>query len=198
MAEYHEIRALYDADTITVYQAYSNMIGKPAAKNNRFVEPFSYNRMTWIKPSFLWMMERSGWGQKAGQECVLAVRIRRDYFEKALAEAVLSSPQRGLYENADKWSEKIKESRIRVQWDPERDIRGNKLEYRSIQIGISRHLIREYNEEWIVGIEDISQLVAKILELKKDGRYDKAKRFLPTEKVYPVSAEICRTLGMKL
>jgi hypothetical protein len=31
--------------------------------------------MTWIKPSFLWMMYRCGWGAKEGQESVLVVEI---------------------------------------------------------------------------------------------------------------------------
>ena len=40
--------------------------------------------MTWIKPSFLWMMYRCGWGLKEGQETVLAVEITREGFEWAL------------------------------------------------------------------------------------------------------------------
>ncbi|MGF6882260.1 hypothetical protein ABIA39_002859 [Nocardia sp. GAS34] len=43
----------------------------------RFVSPFSLNRMTWIKPSFRWLMQRSGWARKPGQEHILAVRITR-------------------------------------------------------------------------------------------------------------------------
>jgi hypothetical protein len=50
------IRALYDDNTITVYQAYNNDIAAPAVKHKTFVSPFKVERMTWIKPSFLWMM----------------------------------------------------------------------------------------------------------------------------------------------
>lgn len=89
----YEIRADYDRDTIVVYQAYRNEIGKPATKNKKFTPPFSFNRMTWIKPSFLWMMERCGYGQKAGQECILAIKIKRSAWEYALSQAVLSHPQ---------------------------------------------------------------------------------------------------------
>jgi hypothetical protein len=46
-----EIRADYDDATITVYQAYSAAIALPAVRHNRFVPPFSRDRMTWIKPS---------------------------------------------------------------------------------------------------------------------------------------------------
>ncbi len=48
-----EIRADYDATSIVVYQAYREQIARPSLANQRFVPPFSLNRMTWIKPSFL-------------------------------------------------------------------------------------------------------------------------------------------------
>jgi hypothetical protein len=73
----HEIRADYNATNIVVYQVYREQIASPALASERFVPPFSLNRMTWIKPSFLWMMGRSNWGRKAGQEYILAVRITR-------------------------------------------------------------------------------------------------------------------------
>jgi hypothetical protein len=47
---------LYDDRSIIVYQAYGTAIATAALQNNRFVAPFSFNRMTWIKPSFLWLM----------------------------------------------------------------------------------------------------------------------------------------------
>jgi len=65
MNEY-QIRAMYDENSITVYQAYSRAIALPALQNNRFVAPFSFKRMTWIKPSFLWLMQKSHWGLKPG------------------------------------------------------------------------------------------------------------------------------------
>jgi hypothetical protein len=39
-----------------VYPAFA----EAAVAAQRFVNPFSLSRMTWIKPSFLWMMHRSG------------------------------------------------------------------------------------------------------------------------------------------
>ncbi len=54
-------------------------------------------RMTWIKPSFLWMMYRSGWATKPGQERVLAVELLRSGFEQALSEACLSSFDRRFH-----------------------------------------------------------------------------------------------------
>ena len=47
-----------------MYQAYNNTIANEAIENGKFGLNFKRDRMTWIKPSFLWMMYRSGWGLK--------------------------------------------------------------------------------------------------------------------------------------
>jgi hypothetical protein len=115
-----EIRADYDDATIVVYQAYSAAIALPAVQHNRFVPPFSRDRMTWIKPSFLWMMERSGWGHKSGQEHILAIRITRQGWEAALAQAVLTAFTQGVYRDDDDWQHQLDAAPVRVQWgEPE-------------------------------------------------------------------------------
>lgn len=83
-----QIRAVYSTESITVYQAYSPAIAEAALAAGRFVPPFRRDRMTWVKPSFLWMMYRCGWATKPGQERVLAVQISRTGFEWALAHRV--------------------------------------------------------------------------------------------------------------
>jgi hypothetical protein len=82
-----EIRADFDATGVVIYQAYGKQIARPALASQRFAPHFSLNRMTWIKPSFLWMMERSNWGRKPAQEYVRAVRITRAGWEEALSMA---------------------------------------------------------------------------------------------------------------
>ena len=67
MSKQFEIRSDYDRDTIVVYQAFNDKIVIPAVKNNKFIEPFSFKRMIWLKPFFLWLMERSNYGQKSNQ-----------------------------------------------------------------------------------------------------------------------------------
>jgi hypothetical protein len=71
------VLAAYTATTITVYQAYSPEIAEAAVLAGTFVAPFSTQRMTWIKPSFGWMMHRCGWARKPGQERVLAIGVSR-------------------------------------------------------------------------------------------------------------------------
>jgi hypothetical protein len=55
---YRQVRALYDEDTITVYQAYNEEIASVAVKHQKLsASPlFKHSRMTWIKPSYCWMM----------------------------------------------------------------------------------------------------------------------------------------------
>ncbi len=139
MAAQHEIRADYDRDTIAIYQAYSPAIADAALAAGRFVAPFSFHRMTWIKPSFLWLMHRSNWGQKSGQERVLCVRVRRAGWEKALALAVLTSFEPAVFVTPDEWAEQFAAAPVHLQWDPERSLRGTGLPYYSIQVGLSRH-----------------------------------------------------------
>ena len=194
MPKTYEIRAAYDRDSIVIYQAYSSAIADPALKAQRFVEPFSVGRMTWIKPSFLWLMHRSNWGSKAGQERTLAVTISRAGWEEALSKAVLTLYDPRVFRSKGDWDDQFQKAVVHVQWDPERNLRGAALDYYSIQVGISRHLIRDFVEKWILKIDDLSPTVAKIRTLLRTGKADEAKRHLPTERVYPLSEAIGQRL----
>ena len=68
-----EIRAFYTEDIIRVHQAYNKNITNEAIKKGTFGDSFKMDRMTWIKPSFLWMMYRCGWGIKENQEHILPI-----------------------------------------------------------------------------------------------------------------------------
>ena len=127
---FRQVRALYDDDSVTVHQASPVRIAGPAVAAGRFVPPFSMTRMTWIKPSFLWMMYRCGWARKSGQERVLSIRISRTGFEWVLAHPCLSHAERPTYPSRKAWQERRDSSPVRVQWDPERDVAGNPLSWR--------------------------------------------------------------------
>jgi hypothetical protein len=92
------ILAQFDSDSIVAYQAYRPSIGRFAAEHGYFGGEFSFTRMSWIKPNFLWMMYRCGWGTKPEQEVVLAVRLRRTGFEELLAQTVPSRFDPALHE----------------------------------------------------------------------------------------------------
>lgn len=192
-----EIRADYDRDTITVYQAYGKSIAVSAIKNNRFESPFSFNRMTWIKPSYLWLMERSNWGAKSNQEYILGIKINRASWEKALSMGVLTDPDKTIYKSGALWDKEFRNAKVHIQWDPERTLKGAKMQVRSIQVGIGRDLIKEYNEEWIREINDLTPLTKKIRLLLKEGKYKEAKRLVPGEKIYEVPDDTKLRIGIR-
>ncbi|MFJ9019347.1 DUF4291 domain-containing protein [Streptomyces sp. NPDC102259] len=187
---HHRIRALHTASTITVYQAYAPEIGVPAVRDGRFPPTWLRDRMTWIKPSFLWMMYRSHWGTSAGQETVLAVEITRDGFEWALRHACLSSYVRGLHPDRDTWQRELKRAPARVQWDPERDLNLRPLPHRALQLGLSGEASSRYADEWTVSISDVTPLANEIHALVRDGELDAATRLLPQEQGYPAREEL--------
>ena len=86
------ILAQYDEDLIWVYQAYRPEIADWAVQHQRFGGPWSRGRMTWIKPSAVWMAYRCGWTlhKDANQSNVLALDLDRAEFERLLMHAVVS------------------------------------------------------------------------------------------------------------
>ena len=197
MPSTNQIRADYNAQTITIYQAYGAAIARPALANGRFVAPFSLARMTWIKPSFLWLMERSNWAQKSGQEHVLAVRVRREGFDAALKMGVLTSYEKSAHHDPQSWRAEFEQAPVHVQWDPERSIRGADLGVNSIQIGLGRNVIESYVNDWVVEIRDLTPLVRKIHALVQNGKVANGKKLLPPERIYAVEPEIAKRLDMK-
>ncbi|WP_129787207.1 DUF4291 domain-containing protein [Promicromonospora panici] len=186
-----QVRAVYDADTITVYQAYPPEIADAAVRAGRFVPPFKRERMTWVKPSFCWMMYRCGWATKPGQERVLAVRMSREGFEQALGMASLSHFDRRLYDDAAAWAAQKAASPVRVQWDPERSPTGAALKHRSLQVGIGGAAVNAYVDEWVVGLADITD---RVLTWRAD-LHGGGSPALPDEVPYALPAEIAARIG---
>src|SRR5208337_2751170 len=127
---------------------------------------------------------------------ILAVRIRRTGWEEALGKAVLTTPAQRIYRDAAHWRQEFDKAVVHVQWDPERNLRGTTLPYRSIQVGISRHIIRKYVDEWLLEITDCTELVRKIHAALQSGHEEQAKRLLPKERPYPLPEEIGKRIGM--
>jgi uncharacterized protein DUF4291 len=192
---YRQIRASFTATTVTVYQAYSPAIADPAVAAGRFVPPFKRERMTWIKPSFLWMAYRSGWASKPDQERVLAIEITRDGFEWALAHACLSHFEADTYADHDAWLAALNTSPVRIQWDPERDLEHAPLDHRSLQVGLSAQVVDRYVDEWTVGLTDATDLFHRIHGLVAAREPREAARLLPREDPYPLAPELAARIG---
>jgi hypothetical protein len=181
-----QVRASHDDATLVVYQAYSPAIAEPAVKAGTFVSPFKRERMTWIKPSFNWMMYRCGWATKPGQERVLAITITRAGFDWALEHSCL----------ADEASKERKRAcPVRVQWDPERDVALQRLEHRAIQVGLGGEAVGRYVDEWITAIEDVTPLAREIAGLVRAGDLAAASRLLPEETPLKVSEAAAAAVG---
>lgn len=188
MRPYREVRAHHDAAAVTVYQAYAPAIADAAVAAGMFVAPFKRERMAWIKPSFLWMMYRAGWGTKPGQERILAVRITRAGFDRALALASLSHFEADVHGTHDVWLRAKEASPVRVQWDPERDAHLQPLPWRAIQVGLGPAVVGEYVEDWVVGIDDVTDLARQAQQGDLTG--------VPVERPYPVAPDVAARLGM--
>ncbi|KAL7935387.1 hypothetical protein V8C35DRAFT_299345 [Trichoderma chlorosporum] len=204
---HRQIRASYDNDHIIVYQAYKASIADAAIRAQKLdASPdFSPGRMTWIKPSWCWMMYRSGYSYKDdGQSRILALKMKKEDFLNLLRLGVLSNHP-ALHARVDKESTNKtaheKPSDVRVQWDPERNAKLEVLPYRSIQIGIPGTLSTKWANEWIVSIEDVTERarqLKKAVEEQPDIALDElvSKGLVPQEEPLDVPDDILERLEM--
>ncbi len=154
------ILAHFDADSIVVYQAYNPAIGRYAVEHGRFGGPFSFTRMSWVKPNFLWMMYRSGWGTKENQEVTLGLRIRGAFFDSLLAQAVPSSWDREQFATEAEWATAVAGSAVRLQWDPDHHPSGAKQERRAIQLGLRGDVLEAFGTRELLEVIDLTDFVA--------------------------------------
>lgn len=183
-------------DEIVVYQAYNHSIADFALHNQYLGgTAFSYNRMSWIKPNFLWMMYRCGWAEKENQERVLAFWISKSDFEKILSEAVYSSYNPSIYETHDHWKNELNNKEVRLQWDPDHDPFGNKLERRAIQLGLKGKVLETFGKEQIKLIEDITDFVKQQKQHLDNNHLDKL--IVPLETVFKTTdRELNKKIGI--
>jgi hypothetical protein len=194
-SEGRHILAHYDADTIVVYQAYRPSIGKYAIKHGAFGDGFSYARMSWIKPNFLWMMYRSGWGTKEGQETTLGLRLRREFFDSILAQGVASSFVQSDRSSPEAWKASLARSSVRLQWDPDHNPHGKAVVRRAIQLGLRGPVLEDFGMRELIEVIDMTEFVSAQRELL--SRVGTSKLRTPVERVYvPDDAAIARRLKL--
>lgn len=174
------VLAQFDDESVVVYQAYRESIGRYAAEHGHFGGDFSLDRMSWIKPNFLWMMYRCGWATKEGQEVVLAIWLARAAFDEILSLAVPSSYWPHRYPDRTEWQREVSQSDVRLQWDPDHGPSGQPVERRAVQLGLRGAVLAKYAREWVLQIEDITPLVRA--QHANVGRDTLAT---PVEHVYP-------------
>ena len=159
-AEGNHFIALEADDTLTFYAAFNDAIANYAVANQCFGgHAFSFNRMTWIKPGFMWMMYRSEWATAENQQRILALRIKKEDVVKILQEGVLSSFDATKYTDETAWKQDLSHSEVRIQWDPDHDEYGLKQKRKAIQIGLKGEILRKFATEMLLQIEDITSFV---------------------------------------
>ena len=189
-----QIVAHYDDEGVTVYQAFKPSIVRNALAKGTFGVGFNMERMTWIKPSFGWMLYRSGYASKTRQEAVLKIKLSHEGFLSILRQSVETSYNPHIYESEDEWRLALKQSEVRHQWDPERNLSLHKHPtQRAIQIGIRGNTVYRYVNEWILGLEEATALAHEIASAKNNR-----KPFppVPEERVYPVDDDLVHSLGI--
>jgi hypothetical protein len=122
--------------------------------------------------------------------------MKHEHFRELLAQAVITDDLVGAM------SGEQKAKGVRVQWDPERSVRIGALGYRSIQIGISGKVGKLWAEEWVVGIEDVTEMargMKRVLDEEPELGVEELVRrgLMPRERVYEVPEELRRILRME-
>ena len=123
------IYATYDDEGIYVYQAFKPSTVQAALEKGTFGQGFSLDRMTWIKPSFGWMLYRSGNATKSRQEAILKIKLSHDGLLSILRQSVKTTYSPDLYASVDAWKRALDASDVRHQWDPDRRSNPDGCEY---------------------------------------------------------------------
>lgn len=153
--------AEWDEEGVFFYQAFNEEIADWALQHQRFGGPqFKPTRMTWIKPSFAWMLYRAGYGDKdQNQARVLKVKLSHGAVAEILGRCTEGHGKGG--------------GEGRVQWDPSRSLsRASQIQplepakvegERAIQIGL-KGALSEYYVDQALAIADVTALAHRVRE----------------------------------
>ena len=182
-----------DSKTIVVYQSLSREISRPAIKNKRFAAPFDFNRLSWVKPSFLWTMHRTNWGRL--DDCILGVRIDRVGLFGLLSESVSAKYESIQFPKKCKWDKLVRKNGVLTQWDPEYDLMDCRMNRMAIQIGLRGDALKFYASDLIVEINDLTDFVREQRNRIQSRRLDEV--VVPLEQVVQVDSSLANWLGIE-
>jgi len=181
----------FDEEGVYLYQAYCDEIAEWALTHQQFGGPrFNQARMTWIKPSFGWVLYRSGYGHKPNQNRILKIKLSHDTLGELLSHCQCVDTNKATR------SERSAEGGTgngRVQWDPARDMMAadgrqprEMLRTRAIQIGLKGHLSEVYVEN-VISIQDVTELGHRVCHAHRSGKKEAMAELLqelPVERPY--------------
>lgn len=196
----------WDAEGVYLYQAFCDDIADWAVANQQLGGPkFNTTRMTWVKPSFGWILYRSGYGHKPSQNRILKIKISHDVLGQLLSQCHCRDTNK-----ATRSGRKMEAGggNGAVQWDPERDMMSadgkeprEMIRRRAIQIGLKGRLSEFYVQN-VISIQDVTELGHRVCQAhraKKNNAMAELLPELPDERPYmPHCSDQCLVeLGMK-
>jgi len=190
-----QILAAFDEEGVFVYQAFKPGIVEAALAKGTFGAGFNLDRMTWIKPSFGWMLHRSGYATKHRQERILKIKLCHDGFRTILGRGVPTTFDGRRFRSPEEWRSALDGSEVRFQWDPDRDLALHRLDRRAIQLGLSGRTVTQYVQEWILNLDDVTPLARAVQAAVEEGKV--VLPVVPEERVYPLDAELRERLGVR-
>lgn len=183
-------------EQIPVYQAFNHAIANYALAHQKFGgSAYSFSRMSWIKPNFLWMMYRCGWADKENQQRVLGIWLKKSDFDHILSESVFTSFQPDHYTDVAEWKAALEKHPVRLQWDPDHDIYGAPQVRKAIQLGIKGKLLEQFAQEMAVKIIDLTTFAQEQKNLILQKNITQLQ--IPQEWIYePRDARIRTRIGL--
>lgn len=189
-----QIYAAYDDEGLYIYQAFKPKTVANAVAKGTFGAGFNTNRLTWIKPSFAWVLQRTQYATKHRMNAIARIKLSHEGWLHVLEQAVPTQFDPNRYENEEEWQQALETAIVIHQWDPERNLTGQKLDRAAIQIGMrSEVLSLKYINEWILGIEDVTDLAHEIGAVARDTNPTLPE--VPEERIYPISENLQLLLG---
>ncbi|OJJ20305.1 hypothetical protein BKI52_17730 [marine bacterium AO1-C] len=189
-----QIYAAYDEEGLYIYQAFKPKTVANAVAKGTFGAGFNTNRLTWIKPSFAWVLQRTQYATKYRMNAIARIKLSHEGWLHILAQSVPTQFDANRYENEEVWQQALETATVIHQWDPERSLTGKKLDRAAIQVGMrNEELSLKYVNEWILGIEDVTDLAHQIGAVARD--HHPVLPEVPEEKVYPISEKLQQLLG---
>lgn len=188
-----KVFAAYDDEGVYVYQAFKPKIVAVAVQEGTFGKGFGLDRISWIKPSFAWTLQRSKYATKHRMEAIAKVKLSHEGWLEILAQSVETQYSGIFWKTEEAWRSQMNKSDVIHQWDPERALNGQKLDRAAIQIGIRGQVIRKYVSDYILGVEDVTPLAKEIGNCVK--RKSNTFPDVPLEREYPLTPDLAIRLG---
>ncbi len=106
-----------------------------------------------------------------------------------------SSYREGHYPTREQWQEALAVSSVRLQWDPDHDPSGTKLERRAVQLGLRGEVLEAFGKRELLEVIDMTEFVAE--QRPHAASTGLADLLTPIERVYvPSDPAVGERLGL--